>query len=62
MGDEAMREAVSFLAGVADAPASAYEAVDETLAALRVPAPEYGEPFDQVLRTADDLHGFTRTR
>jgi aromatic-L-amino-acid decarboxylase len=51
MGEEALQETVSFLAGVADAPASAYEDVDETLAALREAAPEYGEPFEDVLRT-----------
>ncbi len=51
MGQEALEEAVSFLAGVADAPASAYEGVAEALTALREPAPEYGEAFDEVLRT-----------
>ena len=50
MGGEALQEAVSFLAGVADRPASAYEGVDHTLATLREAAPEYGESFDEVLR------------
>src|SRR5437588_4103346 len=40
---------VSFVEGLPDAPAAAAEGLEAVLRTLRDPAPEAGEPFDEVL-------------